>query len=311
MLIVGGGPAGLEAARALAQRGLDVTLAEAGREWGGRVSRESRLPGLATWARVRDWRVGQLKTYQNAQIYLQSPLSAEDILQYGIPHIAIATGSHWRSDGVGRTHCLPLDYLQAGVTVSPDALLSGGADAVTAGGPVVIFDDDCFYMGSVLAELLASSGRKVIFVTPEAHVSPWSNHTLEQARVQRRLIDLDVTIITAHCLSGRTADSLELACIYSGKTRSIDCATLVPVTARLPDEGLWLELTARRGEWADAGIQSVTRIGDCLAPGLIAAANYSGHQYAREFGTARPEDAVPFLREDIGMIRSTASAASG
>jgi dimethylamine/trimethylamine dehydrogenase len=255
--------------------------------------------------------VGQLKTYQNAQMYLQSPLSAEDILQYGIPHVAIATGSHWRSDGVGRTHCLPLDFLQAGVTVSPDALLRDGANAVAADGPVVIFDDDCFYMGSVLAELLAASGRKVTFVTPEAQVSPWSNHTLEQARVQRRLIDLDVTIITAHCLSGRTADSLELACIYSGKTRSIDCATLVPVTARLPDEGLWLELTARRSEWADAGIQSATRIGDCLAPGLIAAANYSGHQYAREFGTARPEDAVPFLREDIGMIRSTAVAANG
>ena len=61
VLIVGGGPAGLEAARALAQRGLDVTLAESGREWGGRVSRESRLPGLATWARVRDWRVGAVE----------------------------------------------------------------------------------------------------------------------------------------------------------------------------------------------------------------------------------------------------------
>ena len=309
VLIVGGGPAGLEAARALAQRGLDVTLAEAGREWGGRVSRESRLPGLATWARVRDWRVGQLKTYQNAQMYLQSRLSADDILAYGIPHIAIATGSHWRCDGVGRTHCLPLDYLQAGVTVSPDALLSDGAKAVAADGPIVIFDDDCFYMGSVLAELLAASGRKVTFVTPEAQVSPWSNHTLEQARIQRRLIDLDVTIITAHCLSGRTAVSLELACIYSGKPRSIDCGALIPVTARLPDEGLWLDLTARRTEWADAGIQSVTRIGDCLAPGLIAAANYSGHQYAREFGTPPPTDAVPFLREDVAMIRSTVAVA--
>ena len=150
-------------------------------------------------------------------------------------------------------------------------------------------------MGSVLAELLAASGRKVTFVTPEAQVSPGAITTLEQARVQRRLIDLDVTIITAHCLSGRSAGSLELACIYSGKPRSIDCAALVPVTARLPDESLWLDLTARRDEWADAGIRTVTRIGDCLAPGPIAAANYSGHQYAREFGTAPSEGrgAVP------------------
>lgn len=301
-LVIGGGPAGLEATRALAQRGVEVTLAEAGREWGGRVSRESRLPGLATWARVRDWRLGQLAAYANAQMYLQSPLTADDVLQYGIPHIAIATGSHWRSDGVGRTHCLPLAYLDDGLTLSPDALLSTGVQAIAVDGPVTVFDDDCFYMGSVLAELLAKAGRNVTFITPEAQVAPWSNHTLEQARVQKRLIDLGVTIITASCLAGRTAGSVTIACIYSGSTRQLDCAALIPVTARLPDETLWLALKARENEWADAGIKTVTRLGDCLAPGLIAAANYSGHQYARDFGTQPDKDVVPFLREDIGIL---------
>jgi dimethylamine/trimethylamine dehydrogenase len=301
-LVIGGGPAGLEAARALAQRGVEVTLAEAGGEWGGRVSRESRLPGLATWARVRDWRLGQLAVYANAQMYLQSPLTADDVLQYGIPHIAIATGSHWRSDGVGRTHCLPLAYLDDGLTLSPDALLSTGVQAIAVDGPVTIFDDDCFYMGSVLAELLAKAGRSVTFITPEAQVAPWSNHTLEQTRVQKRLIDLGVTIVTASCLAGRTAGSVTIACIYSGSTRQLDCAALVPVTARLPDETLWLALKARENEWADAGIKTVTRLGDCLAPGLIAAANYSGHQYARDFGTQPDKDVVPFLREDIGIL---------
>lgn len=301
-LIIGGGPAGLEAARALAQRGVDVVLVEAGGEWGGRVARECRLPGLATWGRVRDWRIGQLGTQVNAQLYLHSPLSADDVLQYGMPHVAIATGANWRCDGAGRTHRLPLEFLSEGALVSPDALLVDGAAAVSVDGPVVIFDDDCFYMGSVLAEMLARAGRAVTFVTPEAQVSPWSKNTLEQGRVQRRLIELGVDIIPAMALAGRTKDRLELSCVYSGKTRQIDCVTLVPVTARLPDETLWHDLKAREAEWADAGIKTVVRLGDCLAPGLIAAAVYSGHEYARTYQEQVDRDCPPFLREDIAVL---------
>ncbi|MDW9375030.1 NAD(P)-binding protein [Sinorhizobium meliloti] len=301
-LIIGGGPAGLEAARALAQRGVDVMLAEGGGEWGGRVARECRLPGLATWGRVRDWRIGQLSTCVNADLYLHSPLSAADILQYGVPHVAIATGASWRTDGVGRSHRVPLDFLSAGTLISPDAILSEGAEAVPSDGPVVVFDDDCFYMGSVLAELLARRGCTVTFVTPESQVSPWSRNTLEQARIQKRLIDLGVEIVTAMALAGRTKDQLELSCVYSGRIRPVDCATLVPVTARLPDETLWLELKAREAEWADAGIKTITRLGDCLAPGLIAAAVYSGHQYARTYQEQVDKDRVPFMREDIARL---------
>ncbi|ASQ06105.1 NAD(P)-binding protein [Sinorhizobium meliloti] len=307
-LIIGGGPAGLEAARALAQRGVDVMLAEGGGEWGGRVARECRLPGLATWGRVRDWRIGQLSTCVNAELYLHSPLSAADILQYGVPHVAIATGASWRTDGVGRSHRVPLDFLSAGTLISPDAILSEGAEAVPSDGPVVVFDDDCFYMGSVLAELLARRGCTVTFVTPESQVSPWSRNTLEQARIQKRLIDLGVEIVTAMALAGRTKDQLELSCVYSGRIRPVDCATLVPVTARLPDETLWLELKAREAEWADAGIKTITRLGDCLAPGQIAAAVYSGHQYARTYQEQVDKDRVPFMREDIARLYGLRSA---
>ncbi|KQV42751.1 MULTISPECIES: NAD(P)-binding protein [unclassified Rhizobium] len=307
-LVIGGGPAGLEAARALAQRGVDVVLAEGGSEWGGRVARECRLPGLGTWGRVRDWRVGQLGVRPNAELYLHSPLSADDVLQYAIPHVAIATGASWRIDGVGRTHRIPLGFITEGRLVSPDALLREGVAAVAEDGPVTVFDDDCFYMGSVLAELLAKAGRAVTFVTPETQVSPWSRNTLEQGRVQRRLIDLGVDIITAKALAGRTKDRLELSCIYGGKSQVIDCATLIPVTARLPDETLWLELKAREDEWADAGIRTVTRLGDCLAPGLIAAAVYSGHQYARAYMEPADRDLAPFLREDIAKLYGPRSA---
>ena len=56
VLVIGAGPAGLEAAMSLGRRGYDVVLAEAGGELGGRVAREARLPGLAAWIRVADYR---------------------------------------------------------------------------------------------------------------------------------------------------------------------------------------------------------------------------------------------------------------
>ncbi|GLU25493.1 NAD(P)-binding protein [Brucella sp. NBRC 12950] len=296
VLIVGGGPTGLEAARAMAQRGADVMLADAALEWGGRVARECRLPGLAAWGRVRDWRLGQLQQASNAELYLDSRLSAEDILSYGIPHVAIATGAYWRDDGVGRVHRDPLVYLGEGVTISVNALLEKGASVISNDGPVVIFDDDRYYMASVLAELIASSGRAVTFVTPTPIVAPWTEHTLEQSRVQRRLIEKGIEIVPLHELAGRTNDTVEIACSYSGKRRTIDCATLVPVTSRIPSDALWRDLIAMKDQWADHGLVTVERIGDCFSPGIIAAATYAGHSYARSRNSPALEDNFDIYR---------------
>ena len=134
-LVVGGGPAGLEAALALARRGAEVVLAEAGSEWGGRVSRESRLPGLAAWARVRDWRLGQLRQLPNIQMYLESRLTAADILEQGSRHVVLATGASWRADGVGRAHRMPLPFLAETPALTPDDLMTRGIEAVTAPAP--------------------------------------------------------------------------------------------------------------------------------------------------------------------------------
>lgn len=295
VLVVGGGPAGLEAARAMAARGAEVTLAEAGAEWGGRVSREARLPGLAAWGRVRDWRLGQLQRDPKVQMFLQSPLTAEDVLGFGLPHVALATGARWRRDGVGRTHRLPLPWL--GEVLTPDDIMAGAA---LPEGPVVVFDDDWYYMGSLMAEIALKAGREVTFVTPDSMVGAFSQHTLEQGRIQARLIERGARIVVAKHLAGRGAGWLDLGCVYTGRTERIDCATLISVTARLPDDGLWHDLQARRADWAAAGLLSVTRIGDCLAPGTIAAANYAGHLFARDFGEAQGE--IPFRREDIAQL---------
>src|SRR5262249_28722175 len=99
-LVVGAGPAGLECARALGQRGYPVALAEAGHELGGRVARECRLPHVSAWGRVRDYRVQQLAKLPAVEIFRESPLAASDVLEFGFPHVVIATGARWRRDGI-------------------------------------------------------------------------------------------------------------------------------------------------------------------------------------------------------------------
>jgi dimethylamine/trimethylamine dehydrogenase len=91
----------------------------------------------------------------------------------------------------------------------------------------------------------------------------------------------------------------ELVCAYTDAPSRIDCAALVLVTSRLPNDRVYLDLKAREADWADVGIQSVKAIGDGLAPSTIAAAVYAGHRYAREFGEVIDPDVVPFKREVI------------
>ncbi|MDP6314575.1 MAG: NAD(P)-binding protein, partial [Arenicellales bacterium] len=83
VLVVGAGPAGLEAARALGRRGYQVMLAEATRELGGRVAQESSLPGLGEWRRVLDYRLGQIEKIPNVEIFRESELNVDEVLSIG------------------------------------------------------------------------------------------------------------------------------------------------------------------------------------------------------------------------------------
>lgn len=283
VLVVGGGPAGLEAALAAARRGYEVHLAEASAELGGRVLRESALPGLREWARVRDWRVGQLQPMANVHLYLDSPLSSADILEFGAGHVAIATGSHWRRDGVGRANGWALPGFDSPQVFSPDDLMAGRRPQ----GPVVIFDDDHYYMASVLAERCVEWGLPVTLVTPAMQVAYWTGNTLESTAILRRLLELGVEIVRHHNLGAFDGEGVELICEVTGQRRRLACRSVVSVTARLPDDQLFLELEAHPQARAEAGIDSLQLVGDCQAPATIAAAVYQGHKYARYLDSDR------------------------
>jgi dimethylamine/trimethylamine dehydrogenase len=285
----------------LGQRGVEVTLAEASRQLGGRLIHEAALPGLASWMRVVDHRVHQLKRMPNVTIALESPMSAADVLDFGFNRVFVATGAHWRKDGLGRQHRQPVVDPTLPQVFSPDDLFAG----VMPSSPVLIYDDDHYVMGGLLAEQLARAGLEVHFVTPSSKVSEWTDMTMEQERIQGRLLELGVHIHTAVELSEVTQSGaglvVALNSIYtSARPSTLNCASLVLVTMRDPCDGLWQELQAKQELWSDAAVRTVTCIGDACAPSTVAAAVYAGHKAAREFDAPHAEpDVVPFKREMI------------
>jgi dimethylamine/trimethylamine dehydrogenase len=291
VLVVGAGPAGLEAALAAGRRGHHVILAEATGELGGRVTRESLLPGLGEWARVRDYRTYQISQMANVEVYKSSLLDAAQVLEFGAAHVAVATGARWQRDGYGRAHQFPIPGTDGDNVLTPDDIMAG----VNPEGPVLIYDDDHYYMGSVIAEKLVADGCRVILATPESVVASWTAHTMEQHRIQARLMDIGVEIIASHRLQAIDQSGVTLTCAYSERTRAVDTASVVMVVSRLPDDALYQELAADPDRLRDAGIETLSRIGDCHGPATIAAAIYEGHRFARELG----EDVskIPFRRE--------------
>ena len=297
VLVVGAGPAGLEAARALGQRGYGVMLAEAGKELGGRVTRESALPGLSAWARVRDWRVGRIREMANVEVYKDSKLAANEVLEFGFDHVVIATGATWRKDGVGVSNSHPVPVLDGAVVYVPEDVFAGTQIA----GPVVVFDDDNFYLGSLIAEKLRAEGQEVTLVATEPVVSAWTSHTMEQHRIQARVLELGIEVITKHNLARVAAAEVELACLYTDRRRTITAASVVMVTSRQPNNGLYLDLVGDPQSLSRAGITSVQAIGDCDAPSTIAAAVYDGHRAARELDAPPADPDLPFRREHIAI----------
>ncbi|MDE0678032.1 MAG: FAD-dependent oxidoreductase [Acidimicrobiaceae bacterium] len=296
VLVVGAGPAGLEAAMSLGKRGYEVVLVEKSRVLGGRVAAEARLPGLAEWIRVVDYRLGQISRLDNVEHYLESDMTAEEALSYGFDHIAVATGALWRRDGVGRWHTrsdtVPVSALEV---LTPDDILAGTRPP---GSRIAVFDDDHYYMGGAMAELLSAEGFEVALITPEPLVSAWTVNTMEQHRIQARLIEAGVELHTSTAVGAVSDSGLTTQCVFTGKQGRVEADAVLLVTARLPSDSLVQELTARESQWDDLGLRSVRAVGDALAPGTVAAAVWEGRRFAEELeAPTEGADTTPYRRE--------------
>jgi dimethylamine/trimethylamine dehydrogenase len=278
ILIVGAGPAGLDCAVTLARRGYRVTLADAATEFGGRLRFERRLPGLSSWGRVVDWRLGQLRERSNVNLYPGSELGVEDILGLEHAHVVVATGARW-TRMLFSTLEFPVGELAGPAVYTPDDIAAG----VTPEGPVVVFDFDNYYLAGAIALHLAAQSGGVTYVTTAGNASAWTFMTNELPLVHRALAKAGVPIHTLKRVTAFDGGSVSIADVYTGTETRLPCRSLVLVGLRKPNDDLYLALTARAPDLDDAGIATVTCIGDCHAPGAIVHAVHSGHRYARQF----------------------------
>ena len=298
VLIVGAGPAGLEAARALGLRGYNVALAEASRVLGGRVLREAALPGMREYIRVRDYREGQIAKLSNVEVFRESRLTTEDVLAFGAAHVCIATGARWRRDLFNGKRFAAIAE-EATTVLTPDDIMDGRLP----NGPTVVFDADGYYMGGVIAERLRAAGLEVTLVTPHNRVSAWAENTGEGWRVPAHLMAQGINLVTAQGLSWFDGQMVTLACEHSGRETVLAASGLVVVGQRAPVDTLYTTLRYSPDGSEAALPFTLTRIGDCEAPAIIAAATYAGHRYAQDLDRAVNID-IPLRHDkvDVGLV---------
>jgi dimethylamine/trimethylamine dehydrogenase len=297
VLIVGAGPAGMECARVLGERGYRrVHLVDDGEEIGGHLRWTVTLPGLAKWGRVTDYRKAQLQKLRNVQHVPRKRLSTDSILEYGADYVVIATGSRW--DGTGMqwpTHdAIDGGGAAAAHVVTPEQIV---VEHKPVGERVVVYDADGYYVAATMAELLGRQGKKVTYVTPYDGFAPYLRFTLEEHRQYRLLDSLGVEFMPAHVVDSATAESVTIAHAWSGREQVLPADTLVLVTHKTSDCTEYDELKASPDKLEAAGIKGLYLIGDADTPGIIAQAIFAGHRLGREFDTPDPASHQPFIRE--------------
>jgi dimethylamine/trimethylamine dehydrogenase len=169
-------------------------------------------------------------------------------------------------------------------------------DKTPPGERVVVYDSDGYFMGPDLAERLAVDGHRVDFVTSLDDVSPFSEETLEQVFLKERLHELGVAMHRGVALDGVEPGGVSGVDEFGDAFR-LDADAVVLVTQRVSNDNLYLELRADQARLAAEGIEAVYRIGDCVAPQLIADVIFDGHRLAREIDCEDPAVPLPYVRE--------------
>jgi dimethylamine/trimethylamine dehydrogenase len=169
-------------------------------------------------------------------------------------------------------------------------------------GPTLVYDEDGYYLGGVIAERLRRADVPVTLCTPRDNISEWAGNTGERWRIRTHLAALGVGFVLSHALERFDGEAAKLVCEYSGASQSVPATAIVMVTQRRPNDALYRGILATVGGDAGRLPFSLRRIGDCEAPAIIAAAVYAGHRYAQELD-APTDPARPLRRDrvDVGL----------
>jgi dimethylamine/trimethylamine dehydrogenase len=316
VLVVGGGPAGLECARVLGERGYTVHLREAEADLGGHWKWVTRLPRLNEWSRVVTYRQIQLEKLKSVEVHLGiGKMSADDVLNYGADRVVIATGSRWSTDGTGPGSA-PIPGADAGLPycLTPEQVMAGKP---VPGRRVLVLDAEGHFVGISLAEMLADQGKDVTYVCDASEIAEYGVFTLEAGNNKRMMFEKKIKTYRNHWLAAIAPGKVRMTYLYkygpdligpeagqgqvprrdNGGDFDLEVDAVVLVTTRTSDDSLFRQLKARKAEWNPNDIQAVFRIGDCKAPMQVGQAMWEGHRLAREFDSPHPATPLPWIRE--------------
>ena len=276
VVVVGGGPAGMEAARVAALRGHKVVLFEARQQLGGQVAVAKRAPRLHTIGDIAFWleqEIYRLGVDVRTNVYAD----VDDVVAEKPDFIVIACGSIPRDNGVQYGYpAEPVPGFDQPHVLSAIDLLTGASGDL--GKSAVVFDDVGHYEAIAAAEFLISKGLKVAFVTRFASVAPQLDHVTRVDPAFRRFAEQgDFRLIVRGRIDAISRDSCTVRTLYRAEAEEIPADTLVFINAKEPMRDLY-DTLRERGFEKD---RTLVIVGDARAPRDLHMAITEGHRLVR------------------------------
>jgi 2,4-dienoyl-CoA reductase-like NADH-dependent reductase (Old Yellow Enzyme family) len=266
VLVVGGGPAGLEAARVAAERGHKVTLMEASPQLGGAFRLAGMQPRRSQILELLEWYERQLARL-NVDVRLNAPMDGDEIKAFGADSVLLATGSQPAMSGFQRG--LPQQDRMAGVGLPNVWSVEDVMGKLARPGKrVILVDDTGDWRGGGTAWYLAEQGHQVTIVTTWAMVGFWIQRTAGDGKLRSRLAQLGATWLTESAVLSWHGDGATVRNLLDGSESVVVADALVLATTNVSETSLAEEMARLGSDYAMAG--------DNVSPRLAVHAIYEG-----------------------------------
>jgi NADPH-dependent 2,4-dienoyl-CoA reductase/sulfur reductase-like enzyme len=238
LLVVGGGPAGLEFARTAAIRGHQVELHEAMKVLGGQVTMAAAAPNRGDLGAIVSWLVDEVEGL-GVDVHLNSMVDADLVAKIAPDEVIVATGTTPRSDGFQiSTPAAPILGSDLSHVYSSWDLFGFG-DITHIEGPAVVFDDTGSFEAISAADVLLKAGVPVTLVSRAESIGqnlPFPGVTAGAAK--ERLMSGDFDFVGGHYVREINPQEVEIGVLFTERSRRLAARTVVLVGYNEPNREL-------------------------------------------------------------------------